>query len=238
MSNIDTLVRGISELQMEIGNDKLQKFKTYKTLLKEWNEKINITAIKDDEEIDIKHFLDSLTIFKTGKITEGKRVIDIGTGGGFPGVPIKIIEDSLEVVLLDSLNKRLKFLDEVIKELGFENIRTMHERAEDLGNNKDYREKFDIAVSRAVASLNILAEYCLPFVKPNGYFIAMKGSDSSEEIKEAENAIKILGGKLEDKIDIRIPQSDIIHSLLIIKKIGHTPTKYPRQSGKIKKSPL
>ncbi|SCG84565.1 16S rRNA methyltransferase GidB [Proteiniborus sp. DW1] len=238
MSNIDTLVRGISELQLDIGNDKLEKFRTYKALLKEWNEKINITAIKDDEEIDVKHFLDSLTIFKTDKLTKGKRVIDIGTGGGFPGVPIKIVEDSLEVVLLDSLNKRLKFLDEVIKELGLENIRTMHERAEDLGNNKDYREKFDIAVSRAVASLNILAEYCLPFVKPNGYFIAMKGSDSSEEIKEAENAIKILGGELENKIDIRIPQSDIVHSLLIIKKIGHTPTKYPRQSGKIKKNPL
>lgn len=238
MSNIDTLVRGISELQLDIGNDKLEKFRTYKALLKEWNEKINITAIKDDEEIDVKHFLDSLTIFKTNKITEGKRVIDIGTGGGFPGLPIKIVEDNLEVVLLDSLNKRLKFLDEVIKELGLEKIRTMHERAEDLGNNKDYREKFDIAVSRAVASLNILAEYCLPLVKPNGYFIAMKGSDSNEEINEAENAIKILGGELENKIDIRIPQSDIVHSLLIIKKIGHTPTKYPRQSGKIKKNPL
>jgi len=238
MSNIDTLVQGISELQLDIGSDKLEKFRTYKTLLKEWNEKINITAIKDDDEIDIKHFLDSLTIFKTDKITEGKSVIDIGTGGGFPGVPIKIVEDSLEVVLLDSLNKRLKFLDEVIKELGLKNIRTMHERAEDLGNNMDYREKFDIAVSRAVASLNILAEYCLPFVKPNGYFIAMKGSGSNDEIKEAENAIKTLGGKLENKIDIKIPQSDIVHSLLIIKKIGHTPTKYPRQSGKIKKNPL
>lgn len=238
MSNIETLVRGISDLQMDIDSDKLDKFKIYKNLLKEWNEKINITAIKDDEEIDIKHFLDSLTIFKTGKLTERKRVIDIGTGGGFPGVPIKIVEDSLEVVLLDSLNKRLKFLDEVIKELGLQNIRTMHERAEDLGNNQDFREKFDIAVSRAVASLNILSEYCLPFVKLNGYFISMKGSDSDEEIKDAEKAIKILGGKLEDKIDIRIPQSDIVHSLLIIKKISHTPTKYPRQSGKIKKNPL
>ncbi len=238
MSNMDILVRGISELQMDIDSDKLEKFKTYKSLLKEWNEKINITAIKDDEEIDIKHFLDSLTVFKTGKITEGKRIIDIGTGGGFPGVPIKIIEDSVEVVLLDSLNKRLKFLDEVIKELGLQDIRTMHERAEDLGNKNEYREKFDIAVSRAVASLNILAEYCLPFVKPNGYFIAMKGSDSNEEIRDAEKAIKVLGGELENKIDIKIPHSNIVHSLLIIKKISHTPTKYPRQSGKIKKNPL
>ncbi|MFA5523711.1 MAG: 16S rRNA (guanine(527)-N(7))-methyltransferase RsmG [Tissierellales bacterium] len=238
MSNIDTLIRGISDLSIDIDSHKLDKFKTYKELLKEWNEKINITAIKDDEEIDIKHFLDSLTIFKTGKFTGGKRVIDIGTGGGFPGVPIKIVNDSLEVVLLDSLNKRLKFLDEVIKELGLQNIRTIHERAEDLGNKKEFREQFDIAVSRAVASLNVLAEYSLPFVKINGYFISMKGSDSDEEIRNAEKALKTLGGILEDKIDIRIPQSDIVHSLLVIKKTNHTPTIYPRQSGKIKKNPL
>ncbi len=238
MSNIDTLIRGISDLHLDLDSNKLEKFKTYKNLLKEWNEKINITAIKDDVEIDVKHFLDSLTIFSTGKITEGKKIIDIGTGGGFPGVPIKIVEDSTEVVLLDSLNKRLKFLDEVIKELKLKNIRTLHERAEDLGNNQEYREMFDIAVSRAVASLNILSEYCLPFVKLDGYFIAMKGSESNEEIDEAEKAIKLLGGKLEDKIDIKVPQSDITHSLLLIRKKSHTPTKYPRQSGKIKKNPL
>lgn len=238
MSNIDTLICGISELNLDLDNDKLDKFKIYKSLLKEWNEKINITAITDDNEIDIKHFLDSLTIFKTGKISGSKRIIDIGTGGGFPGVPIKIVEEGVEVVLLDSLKKRLKFLDEVIKELNLNNIQTLHERAEDLGNNQDYREKFDVAVSRAVASLNILSEYCLPFVKINGYFIAMKGSESEEEIKEAEKAIKVLGGKIEDKINIRIPKSNIIHSLLVIRKISHTPTKYPRQAGKIKKNPL
>ncbi|WP_352418571.1 16S rRNA (guanine(527)-N(7))-methyltransferase RsmG [Proteiniborus sp.] len=238
MSNIDTLICGISELNLDLDNDKLDKFKIYKSLLKEWNEKINITAITDDNEIDIKHFLDSLTIFKTGKISGSKRIIDIGTGGGFPGVPIKIVEEGVEVVLLDSLKKRLKFLDEVVKELNLNNIQTLHERAEDLGNNQDYREKFDVAVSRAVASLNILSEYCLPFVKINGYFIAMKGSESEEEIKEAEKAIKVLGGKIEDKINIRIPKSNIIHSLLVIRKISHTPTKYPRQAGKIKKNPL
>lgn len=238
MTNIDTLIKGLSELNFEINQDKLEKFKMYKSLLKEWNDKINITAIKEDEEIDIKHFLDSLTVFKTGKITKGKRIIDIGTGGGFPGVPIKIMEEDTEVVLLDSLNKRLIFLEEVIKELDLKNIRTIHERAENLGKKEDYRETFDIAVSRAVASLNLLAEYCLPFVKVGGYFIAMKGSQPHEEIKEAEKAIKILGGKLEDKIDVNIPQSDIVHSLLLIKKISQTPTKYPRHSGKIKKNPL
>lgn len=238
MSNIDTLMHGISELNIDINDNKLDKFRIYKSLLKEWNEKINITAIKDDVEIDIKHFLDSLTVFKTGKITKGKRIIDIGTGGGFPGVPIKIVEEGVEVVLLDSLNKRLMFLDEVIKELKLKDISTLHERAEDIGKNQDYREKFDIVVSRAVASLNILSEYCLPLVKLNGYFIAMKGSESEEEIKEAENAIKMLGGKFEDKFNINIPNSDIIHSLLVIRKISHTPTKYPRQAGKIKKTPL
>lgn len=238
MSNIDTLTKGIAELNLDIDKGKLEKFKKYKNLLKEWNEKINITAIKEDKEIDIKHFLDSLTIFKTGKITGGKRIIDIGTGGGFPGVPIKIVEKDVEVVLLDSLNKRLKFLNEVIKELELKDIKTVHERAEDLGNNKEYREMFDIAVSRAVASLNMLSEYCLPLVKINGYFISMKGTESEEEIKQAEKAIKALGGKLEDKIDVRVPHSDIVHSLLVIKKVNHTPTKYPRQSGKIKKNPL
>lgn len=238
MSNIDTLTKGIAELNLDIDKGKLEKFKKYKNLLKEWNEKINITAIKEDKEIDIKHFLDSLTIFKTGKITGGKRIIDIGTGGGFPGVPIKIVEEDVEIVLLDSLNKRLKFLNEVIKELELKDIKTVHERAEDLGNNKEYREMFDIAVSRAVASLNMLSEYCLPLVKINGYFISMKGTESEEEIKQAEKAIKALGGKLEDKIDVRVPHSDIVHSLLVIKKVNHTPTKYPRQSGKIKKNPL
>lgn len=238
MSEINTLIKGIHELNLDVDDTKLNKFALYKSLLKEWNEKINITAIKDDDEIDIKHFLDSLTIFKSGKIAKGMKIIDIGTGGGFPGVPIKIVEEDVEVVLLDSLNKRLKFLDEVIDRLNLKGIRTIHERAEILGNNQEYREKFDITVSRAVASLNILVEYCLPFVKLNGYFIAMKGAESAEEIENAEKAISILGGKIEEKIDIKIPLSDITHSLIIIKKISHTPTKYPRHPSKIKKNPL
>lgn len=238
MGNIDVLISGISELGIDLDEDRRDKFAKFKSLLKEWNEVINITAIKDDAEIDIKHFLDSLTIFKTGKIVKGVKIIDIGTGGGFPGMPIKIVENDTQILLLDSLNKRLKFLNEVIEKLELKDISTIHERAEALGNNKEYREQYDIAVSRAVASLNILSEYCLPFVKIGGYFIAMKGSDSKEEVEGSRNAIKILGGELEDKIDIKIPNSDIVHSLLIIKKTSHTPTKYPRQGGKIKKNPL
>lgn len=238
MNNIDTLVKGLSELNLNLEKDKIEKFSIYKELLKEWNEKINITAITDDNEIDIKHFLDSLTIFKTGKVISGKKIIDIGTGGGFPGVPIKIVKDDTEVVLLDSLNKRLIFLNEVINKLELKGISTLHGRAEDYGNSVEYREKFDIATSRAVAALNILSEYCLPFVKVNGYFIAMKGPEVDDEIKEAHNAIKVLGGRLEDRIDIKLPNSDINHNLLIIKKISHTPTKYPRLAGKPKKNPL
>ncbi|AFS79911.1 16S rRNA methyltransferase GidB [Gottschalkia acidurici 9a] len=238
MSNMDTLISGCKELGIELNEKKIEQFRLYKELLQEWNEKINITAITDDVEVDIKHFLDSITIFKTQKIIKGKSIIDIGTGGGFPGVPIKIMEDGTDVTLFDSLNKRLIFLNEVISKLGLENIRTIHGRAEEYGIKEEYRESFDIATSRAVASLNILSEYCLPFVKVGGYFIAMKGPEVEEEIKGSENAIKLLGGKIEDKIDIKLPSSDITHNLLIIKKISHTPTKYPRGGGKPKKNPL
>lgn len=237
MSNIELLVSGIKELEIEVNEEQIEKFRKYKELLKEWNEKINITAIKDDKEIDIKHFLDSLTVLKTGYIKDGQKIIDIGTGGGFPGMPVKIIFDNCEIVLLDSLNKRVKFLQEVIEELGLKNIKSIHGRAEDYGR-ENYREQFDIVVSRAVASLNILSEYCLPFVKVGGYFIAMKGSEIKEEVSDAEKALNILGGKLEERFDIKLPHSDITHTLLVIKKIKVTPTKYPRNPGKPKKNPL
>ncbi|WP_425449231.1 16S rRNA (guanine(527)-N(7))-methyltransferase RsmG [Dethiothermospora halolimnae] len=238
MTNIDTLIKGFNEIDINVNDRKIDKFKSYKTLLKSWNKKINITAIDDDREIDIKHFLDSLTVFKTNKIEDNIRIIDIGTGGGFPGIPMKIINDTLDITLLDSLKKRLTFLDEVIETLQLDNIRTIHGRAEDYGKDKDYRENFDIAVSRAVASLNILCEYCLPFVKVGGYFIAMKGPALEDEIEASKKAITTLGGKLEDKIDVNLPFSDIVHKLLIIKKIEKTPTKYPRKPGKPKKNPL
>ncbi|KNF07288.1 ribosomal RNA small subunit methyltransferase G [Gottschalkia purinilytica] len=238
MSNVDTLKSGIEELNISIDNEKIDKFNIYKELLKDWNDKINLTAITDDKEIDIKHFLDSISIFKTNKLQGSKKIIDIGTGGGFPGVPIKIVNEEAEVVLLDGLNKRLKFLDEVIDKLNLKGITTLHGRAEEYSRKEEYREVFDIAVSRAVASLNTLSEYCIPFVKVDGYFIAMKGPDVEEEIKGSKNAIKLLGGKIEDKIDIKLPHSDITHNLLVIRKISHTPTKYPRGGGKPKKKPL
>ena len=238
MSNIETFINGCNELGIELDEKKIERFKQFKELLKEWNEKINITAITDDVEIDIKHFLDSVTIFKTGKISADKKIIDIGTGGGFPGVPINIIEEGTDVTLFDSLNKRLIFLNEVISQLGLNNIRTIHGRAEEYGRKEEYREMFDIATSRAVASLDTLSEYCLPFVKVGGYFVALKGPEVEEEIKDSQEAIKILGGTIEDRIDVKLPSSDIVHNLLVIKKIKQTPTKYPRGGGKPKKNPL
>ena len=238
MVNVNTLIEGCKDLDIQLTDKQISKFTLYKELLLEWNQKINITAIEDEEEIDIKHFLDSLTILKTGLFKKGVKIIDIGTGGGFPGLPLKIVDDSIDLVLLDSLKKRIKFLDEVINSTNLDSAIAIHGRAEDYGQDKLYREGFDIATSRAVASLDILCEYSLPFIKVGGYFIAMKGKEIDEELKEAEKAIKILGGEVVDKLLVEVPNSNIVHSLIICKKVSETPTKYPRQAGKPKKNPL
>lgn len=238
MTNISLLLKGVSSLGINLGDLEIERFIKYKDLLKEWNTKINITAITDDDEIDIKHFLDSLTPFDTELFNGNKKVIDIGTGGGFPGLPLKIVNTDLDITLLDSLNKRITFLNEVITELGLDGIEAIHGRAEELSIRPPYREQFDICVSRAVASLDTLSEYCIPFVKVGGYFVSMKGPDMDEELDLSKNAIKTLGGKLVDKRLVQIPESDIIHSLIIIEKIRETPTKYPRGGGKPRKNPL
>lgn len=238
MTNINTLIEGGKTLGIELKEEEINNFILYKQLLKEWNKKINITSITDNEEIDIKHFIDSITPLTTNLIGKNIKMIDIGTGGGFPGLPLKIMNKEMDVVLLDSLKKRITFLNDIIEKLNLENITTIHGRAEELGRDKNCREKYDIAISRAVASLNTLNEYCLPFVKTGGYFISMKGPDVDEELKEAEKSIKILGGKLKDVKVIDLPLSDITHSLIIIEKIKETPTKYPRGGGKPKKKPL
>lgn len=236
--NIDTLINGSKQLNIELDKNSLDSFQLYKKMLKEWNEIINITAITDDVEIDIKHFLDSLTPFITNLFDGSKSIIDVGTGGGFPGIPLKIINKNLEVCLLDSLNKRIRFLNNVIDTLKLEQIQAIHGRAEELSRKNEFREQFDICISRAVASLNTLSEYCLPFVKNGGFFIAMKGPDVEEELKLSERAIEILGGKISKIQRIRIPLSDIDHSLVVIEKIKQTSTKYPRGGGKPKKNPL
>ncbi|AGK99578.1 16S rRNA (guanine(527)-N(7))-methyltransferase RsmG [Clostridium pasteurianum] len=214
------------------------KFIKYKELIQEWNEKINLTAITDDEGIIKKHFIDSIKIFRFDFLKNAKNIIDIGTGAGFPGIPIKIINESIDVVLLDSLNKRINFLNEVINKLELQNIRTIHGRAEDFSKKIEYRQKFDIATSRAVANMTVLSEFCMPYVNIGGYFIALKGPSIEEEILEAKNAIGTLGGKLEDIIKVEIEESDLKHNLVIVKKIKETPKQFPRKAGTVTKRPL
>ena len=208
----------------------------YAEMLVEWNEKMNLTALTEPRDIGIKHFLDSLLIFKNSEIPLGAKVIDVGTGAGFPGVVMKIARPDIELTLLDGLNKRLVFLNAVLDELGL-NANTIHSRAEEGGKNKNLREKFDVSTARAVARLNILSEYCLPFVKKGGLFIALKGPAAGEEISESKSAIKTLGGG-EIKVYKETLENEGERVICEIKKISQIPTKYPRVSAQISKKPL
>lgn len=235
---IKTLEDGFKQLNIPYGNKTEEKFIKYRELLKEWNQKINITSIEDDEDIYIKHFLDSILLLNSENINESKSIIDVGTGGGFPGYPLKIVNDNYKVTLLDSLRKRIDFLEEVKNTLELHNVDLIHGRAEDFGQNPDYRERFDICVSRAVAPLNVLCEYCLPFVKVGGYFAAYKSENISQEIEGSENAISKLGGKIKEVKEINLPHTDIVRKIVIIEKCESTNKKYPRKAGKPSKDPL
>lgn len=235
--NKDLLKEGAKEYSILLSNAQIDKFSQYARLLAEWNEKINLTAITDPEGIVIKHFLDSLSIAELIP-DETKTLIDVGTGGGFPGIPLKVIRDNLKVTLLDSLDKRVKFLNEICSNLMLKDIVSVHGRAEDFGVDKKYRERFDFVTARAVANLPVLLEYCLPFVSIGGMFIAMKGPDAKEELKESQKALDILGGEIEDVKIFTLPNSDIERYLILIKKCRHTPTNYPRKSGKPTKQPI
>lgn len=232
----DMIINGGKELGIEISEYQKEQLLNYSYLLKEWNKKINLTAITDDEGIAIKHFLDSASALCTGKI--GKKIIDVGTGAGFPGMVLKILKPDIELTLLDSLNKRINFLNTVASEISLTSVETVHMRAEDGGKNIKYREGFDTAVSRAVANLRILAEYCLPYVKVGGYFLALKGPVAEEELTDANRAISILGGETEAVFNAKIPYSALNHKIIIIKKVRHTPMKYPRKSVLITKNPI
>ncbi len=229
---------GFSQLNLPYSNELENKFILYRDLLKVWNKKINITSIEEDEEIYLKHFIDSVLLFNEDNINENKSIIDVGTGGGFPGLPLKIINNNYKITLLDSLKKRIDFLSEVTKVLNLEDVNLIHGRAEDFGQNKEYRECYDICVSRAVAPLNVLSEYCIPFVKVGGYFAAYKSDNISREITNSDSAIKKLGGKIKEIKEIYLPGTDIIRKIVIIEKVDKTNDRYPRKAGKPSKDPL
>lgn len=224
-----------SKINIDISDEVAEKFKKYKDILLVWNEKMNLTAITDENEIVIKHFIDSLTIEKY--IPQNAKLIDVGTGAGFPGIPLKIARDDLEIVLLDSLQKRVNFLNEVINECELKNISAVHGRAEDFGQDKKYRENFDIVTARAVANLATLTELCIPFIKVGGIFVCMKG-DASEEIKNAAKAIKELGMKKEKIDTFKLVGNDAVRTIIVYKKEKSTPSKYPRKAGVPSKNPI
>ena len=236
----ETFKNNLDSIGVELTDRQFEQFDMYYNLLVEWNSFMNLTGITDYDEVLLKHYVDSL-VLDIEKIGHGKNEIsriDVGTGAGFPGLPLKIAHPQLNVVLLDSLNKRVKFLNQVIDDLGLKEIEAIHSRAEDGGRNKDLREHFDVSVSRAVANLATLVEYNLPFVKVGGYFVAYKSGDIDEELKNAERAIKTLGGEVENVDKFNLPYSDIERSLVYIKKIKPTSGKYPRKAGLPGKEPL
>ena len=225
----------LSEINIEINENKIDMFYLYMQELLEWNKKINLTAIEDENEIILKHFIDSLTVQKY--IKNAQNIIDIGTGAGFPGIPLAIVNEKSNIVLLDSLNKRINFLNNVIQKLELSNVKAIHGRAEDLAKIVQHREKYDIVISRAVAPFNVLLEYMLPFNKVNSYTIAMKGSNI-EEVDISNNALKKLGGKIEKIEKINLPNTDIKRNIIIVRKIEETPKEFPRKAGIPKKEPL
>ena len=238
MYNLEILEKGCEELGIALNDTQKNQFIRFYEYLVEKNKVMNLTGITEFDEVLVKHFLDSLCCVKAVDMNNVKTVMDIGTGAGFPGIPLKIAFPHLKVVLLDSLNKRIKFLDAVIEELGLENISTIHGRAEDFAKKKEYREQFDLCVSRAVANLSTLSEYCLPFVAVNGSFVSYKSGDSEEEIQQAKHAISRLGGKVKNVDKFQLPGTDMGRALVEIKKTKQTPGKYPRKAGLPAKEPL
>lgn len=225
-----------NKINIVLNEEQKDKLYNYMNLLVEWNEKINLTAITEPNEIILKHFIDSLTISKY--IKQNAKLVDVGTGAGFPGIPLKIVREDVEITLVDSLNKRLNFLNEVIVELNLSKIDCIHARAEEIGQNKKYREKFDIATSRAVANLSTLSEYLLPLVKIKGQAICMKAQEIEEELQNSKKAIKTLGGEITKVEKFELPDSDIGRTIIIIEKEQQTPNKYPRKAGLPSKEPI
>ncbi len=235
MVNLDLLRSGAKEIGIELSTAQEKQFSDYAKLLVEWNAKMNLTAICDPDGIAIKHFLDSILPLKYIDISEGATVADIGTGAGFPGLPIKIMRPDIKLTLVDSLNKRITFLKEVCAVLGLSDVTFVHGRAEDLGRDKIYRERFDIVVSRAVANMTVLSEYCLPFVSVGGRFIALKAEEVDTELTEAKPMIGNLGGRTGEVLKKPLPKSDIVRTLILTEKVKNTPAQFPRTAKRIQK---
>ncbi len=236
MNNV--LTKKVKKLSIVLNDKQIQQFEQYYNILVEWNKVMNLTAITKYEEVIEKHFLDSLTIVDAINMEKIETLIDVGTGAGFPGIPLKIAFPHLKVTLLDSLNKRIKFLNEVIDLLDLDDIKAIHGRAEDYAKQAEYREQYDICVSRAVANLATLSEYCLPYVKVDGLFVPYKSGEIDEELKSSEKAVSILGGKVEEVVKFQLPGTDIGRSFVKIHKIKETKKKYPRKAGMPTKEPL
>lgn len=229
------IIENGKKIGLDIAEKESKNLYKYMLLMLEWNENVNLTAITEEKEIIYKHFIDSLSVNKY--LTNKEKIMDIGTGAGFPGIPLKIFNEDLNFILVDSLNKRINFLEEVKNELNLNKLELVHARAEELAKNKNYRENMDIVVSRAVARLRILAEYMLPFVKKNGICICMKGPNIEEEIEESKKSLEILGGKIE-KIEHIVLPGDLERNIILIRKIKETPSRYPRKAGTPVKQPL
>lgn len=233
----DLLLNFIKDYKITLTENQYEQFQKYFELLAEWNEKMNLTAIADESGVALKHFADSLSLLNFVDIPQNSTLADVGTGAGFPGVVLKIARPDIKLTLIDSLNKRLVFLNEVCSQLGID-AELIHSRAEDGARDEKLRESFDFVASRAVARMNVLSEYCLPYVKVGGAFCAMKGAQANEEFKESLNAINTLGGKLENKYFFELPENGGERAIAVVRKVRNTPQKYPRQSGKIKAKAL
>lgn len=236
--NVSNFESGLQEWNISLNSQQIEQFLSYYELLTEWNSFMNLTAITDFEEVVKKHFIDSLSIVRVCDIREGSSLIDVGTGAGFPGIPLKIMFPDLQVTLLDSLNKRVKFLQEVTERIGLTGINALHGRAEDLARMENLREQYDICVSRAVANLSTLSELCIPFLKTGGIFVSYKSEKGKEELQSAEKAITVLGGKLKKQEVFLLPSSDINRTLCVIEKVKKTPGKYPRKAGLPSREPI
>ena len=238
MYNLEILEKGCEELGITLSDTQKNQFIRFYEYLVEKNKVMNLTGITEFQEVLVKHFLDSLACVKAVDMSKVNRIMDIGTGAGFPGVPLKIAFPHLEVCLLDSLKKRVNFLEETFQLLKLENITAIHGRAEEFAKNKAYRETYDLCVSRAVSNLATLSEYCLPYVKTGGFFISYKSGTVQEEVEQAQKAVKILGGRIQDVVYFQLPDSEIQRSLVVIEKVKATPGRYPRKAGTPLKEPL